>query len=343
MAGCCPPGSSSRATRPRSRRAFAELCALQPVRLATDGLVCAPRSAPELAGPALATCPLPWRALAMVPGWPDPPAQMVAGWYRRSPAHAPAPDGVRELVQAPGEGFGPAGHATTAMCLEMLDACRLPTPSMSAAARDCSPRPGSPSAAGPSLACDLDPRALDQAAPQPRRRRPRGAGHAAPRPDRRRSTPASSPGGWCSPTSLRRAPSLLERTAAAAACARAVGTPPAEAAAWSTPAARAGSTCAAATSAAGFTAVCMAPREPRLADLVGAGPVRARDESDHAPHPDLPGRARVQRHRRDPLPRLLRRGPRALDADPRPGLGPDRAQAGAPRGARDPRASPRRS
>lgn len=158
-----PPGVLVEGDTATIARVFAELCALQPVRLGAEGLVCAPRSAPELAGPALAACPLPWRALAEVPGWPDPPAQMVAGWYRRSPAHAPAPAGVRELVQAAGEGFGPAGHATTAMCLEMLDA--LPA----AEALDVGCGSGLLAQAwvalgrGRVLACDLDPRAIDQA------------------------------------------------------------------------------------------------------------------------------------------------------------------------------------
>ena len=145
-------------------RAFSELCALQPVRRERAGLVCAPRSAPELAGPALARCPLPWRAIDVVPGWPDPPSEMVGGWYRRSPSHAPAPAGIRELIQAPGEGFGPAGHATTAMCLEMLDLL----PAGDALDLGCgSGLLGQAWIAlgrGAVLACDLDPRALDQAA-----------------------------------------------------------------------------------------------------------------------------------------------------------------------------------
>lgn len=144
--------------------AFAELCALQPVRMEEGGLVCAPRAAPELAAPALARCPLPTRALAEVPGWPDPPAAMVAGWYRRGPGHLPAPAGVRELVQAPGEGFGPGGHATTAMCLEAIEGL--------AAGRAVDAGCGSGLLAqtwarlgrGPVIACDLDPRAVDQAA-----------------------------------------------------------------------------------------------------------------------------------------------------------------------------------
>ena len=144
--------------------AFAELCALQPVRMDEEGLVCAPRAAPDLAAPALARCPLPARALAYVPGWPHPPAAMVAGWYRRGPDHLPAPAGVRELVQAPGEGFGPGGHATTAMCLEAIEGLG-PGPAVDAGC-------GSGLLAqawvrldrGPVIACDLDPRAVDQAA-----------------------------------------------------------------------------------------------------------------------------------------------------------------------------------
>jgi ribosomal protein L11 methyltransferase len=144
--------------------AFGALCALQPVRHGPEGLVCAPRAAPELAGPALARCPLPVREIASVPGWPDPPSALVAGWYRRSPAHAPAPAGVRELVQAPGEGFGPAGHATTAMCLEALE--RLPAgPALDAGCGSgLLAQAWARLGRGPVLACDLDPRALDQAA-----------------------------------------------------------------------------------------------------------------------------------------------------------------------------------
>jgi ribosomal protein L11 methylase PrmA len=143
-------------------RAFAALAALQPVRYVSEGLVCAPRAAPDLAGPALAACPLPVRALDTVPGWPDPPSDFVAGWYRRSPDHAPAPDGVGELVQTPGPAFGAAGHETTALCLESLSL--LPR----GAAVDAGCGSGLLSLAwatlgyGPVLARDLDPDAVRQ-------------------------------------------------------------------------------------------------------------------------------------------------------------------------------------
>lgn len=159
-----PPGLRVEAPPARIRDAFAALCALQPVAHDADGLVCAPRSAPELAASALAACPLPTRPLDRVPGWPDPAAQMVAGWYRRSPAHVAAPEGLRELVQAPGEGFGPIGHATTAMCLRAIDALG-PGPALDAGCG--SGLLGQAWVAlgrGPVLAVDLDPRALDHAA-----------------------------------------------------------------------------------------------------------------------------------------------------------------------------------
>lgn len=159
-----PPGLVVEASADAIAGAFASLSALQPVRWESGGLVCSPRCAPELAGPALAACPLPVRPLAVVPGWPTPPSAWIAGWYRRSPDHAPAPAGVRELVQAPGEGFGPGDHATTAMCLEAIDT--LPA----GAAVDAGCGSGLLAQAwvalgrGEVIACDLDPRAVDQAA-----------------------------------------------------------------------------------------------------------------------------------------------------------------------------------
>ena len=158
-----PAGVLVEGDAPTLAGAFASLSALQPVRWEPAGLVCSPRCAPELAGPALARCPLPVRALPAVPGWPSPPAAHIAGWYRRGPDHAPAPAGVRELLQAPGEGFGPGDHATTAMCLEVIDA--LP----GGAAIDAGCGSGLLAQAwvalgrGAVIACDLDPRAVDQA------------------------------------------------------------------------------------------------------------------------------------------------------------------------------------
>jgi Ribosomal protein L11 methyltransferase (PrmA) len=159
-----PPGLVVEGAPGTIAAAFAALCPLQPVRIDPGGLVCAPRAAPELAAPALARCPLPVRPLERVPGWPAPAAAMVAGWYRRSPDHAPAPAGVRELVQAPGEGFGPGDHPSTAMCLEALDALS-PGPAVDAGCGSgLLAQAWARLGRGPVLALDLDPRALDQAA-----------------------------------------------------------------------------------------------------------------------------------------------------------------------------------
>lgn len=144
--------------------AWPQLAPLQPVARVADGVVCAPRCAPEEAAAALARLTLPATPLPAVPGWPDPPAAIVAGWYRRSPGHLPAPAGVRELVQVPGEGFGPLGHATTAMCLHALDG--LPD----APAVDAGCGSGLLAQAwaalgrGPVVAVDVDPRAVAHAA-----------------------------------------------------------------------------------------------------------------------------------------------------------------------------------
>jgi len=147
------------------REVFGALVDLQPVEWTGAGLLCAPRAAPEgLAGPAIAACPLPVTRLPRVPDWPAPPARWLAGWYVRGLAHAPAPPGVRELVQVPGEGFGPGGHPTTAMCLTALE--RLPA----GPAVDLGCGSGLLAQAwarldrGPVLAVDLDEAALRQAA-----------------------------------------------------------------------------------------------------------------------------------------------------------------------------------
>jgi Ribosomal protein L11 methyltransferase (PrmA) len=116
-----PPGVLIRERRDTLERAFGLIAALQPVRWVDEGIVCAPRAAGEIAGPALACCPFPATALTEPPGWPDPPAQMVAGWYRRSTDHAAAPTGIRELIQTRGDAFGWGDHHTTAMCLTALE------------------------------------------------------------------------------------------------------------------------------------------------------------------------------------------------------------------------------
>lgn len=145
-------------------RAFAALCGLQPVRWEPEGLVCAPRADPEGAPAALAACPLPWRALPTPPGWPAPPAGHLAGFYRRSPAHAPAPRGLPELVQADGEGFGPGGHVTTAMCLAALRGLP-PGPAVDAGCGSgLLAQAWARLGRGPVLALDLDGRAVAQAA-----------------------------------------------------------------------------------------------------------------------------------------------------------------------------------
>lgn len=142
---------------------FPALIALQPIRHAPEGLICSPRVDPEGARAAIARCPLPLRELDTVPGWPDPPAARVAGWYRRAPGHATAPPGVRELVQTPGEGFGPLGHATTAMCLAMF--AHMPTgPAFDAGCGSgLLAQAWAAAGRGPVDGCDLDGRAVTQA------------------------------------------------------------------------------------------------------------------------------------------------------------------------------------
>lgn len=143
---------------------FGALAALQPVAWTDAGLVCCPRAAADDQAGALRDCPVPWTALTVVPGWPDPPARWLSGWYVRSTAHAPAPPGVRELIQVPGDGFGPGGHPTTAMCLAML--ARMPA----GPAVDVGCGSGLLAQAwarlgrGPVMGVDLDGRAITQAA-----------------------------------------------------------------------------------------------------------------------------------------------------------------------------------
>jgi len=89
---------------------------------------------------------------------------MVAGWYRRSPRHVPAPAAVREVVIEAGPAFGSHAHPTTAMCLAALTTLP-PGPAL-----DIGSGCGILAVAwarlgrGPVLAVDLDPAALDQTA-----------------------------------------------------------------------------------------------------------------------------------------------------------------------------------
>ncbi len=103
---------------PRSAliRSFGALIPLQPVEWTADGLLCSPQMAQE----PIWDCPFPMEPVPCPPVMADSPARLVAGWYRRSDVHAPAPPGFPELVQAPGDGFGPADHPTTTMCLTAL-------------------------------------------------------------------------------------------------------------------------------------------------------------------------------------------------------------------------------
>ncbi len=145
------------------QRVFGALIDLQPLVWDEAGLVCAPWIAPQLAAAALASCPLPLVPTAAPPVVPDSPARLVAGWYRRSDLHVPAPRGLRELVQVAGEGFGPADHPTTALCLAAIDG--LPA----GAAIDVGCGSGLlaqawvASGRGPALGIDADPHAVRQA------------------------------------------------------------------------------------------------------------------------------------------------------------------------------------
>jgi ribosomal protein L11 methylase PrmA len=142
-------------------RAFPALVPLQPVRWTEAGLVCSPRAG-ELTELGPQVCPLPLERLDEIPGWPRPTAAMVGGWYRRSPDHAAAPRGTRELVQVEGEGFGAGDHPTTAMCLAALH--HLPSgPALDAGCGSgLLAQAWARSGKGHVLACDLDPAAVAQ-------------------------------------------------------------------------------------------------------------------------------------------------------------------------------------
>lgn len=84
-------------------------------------MICHPRVAPHATEAALAACPFPTEPVHHPFVWPDSPAALVAGWYRRTDRHAAAPPAMPELLQAAGEGFGPADHPTTTLCLAAMD------------------------------------------------------------------------------------------------------------------------------------------------------------------------------------------------------------------------------
>lgn len=153
-----------RASREELERSFAAIVNIQPVAWIADGLVCSPRAAPDLAAAALANCPFAVEVADQVLVWPRTEARLLAGWYLRGPEHAHGPPSSKELVQAPGEGFGPGGHVTTEMCLAAL--ARMPA----APALDVGCGSGILSQAwvhttgSEVLACDPDPAAIDQAA-----------------------------------------------------------------------------------------------------------------------------------------------------------------------------------
>ncbi len=147
------------------RAAFAPIADLEPVAWVGGGIECAPLAGGRDPGdqlPRLAALKLPWIEVAGAsPPLPFPSA-VGGGVYRRSAGHAPAPEGIPEIVLVDGEGFGLAEHSTTGMCLELLHL--LPDgPALDAGC-------GSGTLAltwarlgrGDVLAVDLDPRAVLQ-------------------------------------------------------------------------------------------------------------------------------------------------------------------------------------
>jgi len=68
----------------------------------------------------MSRCTFPVEPLHLPPTWPEPAARIAGGWYVRSPDHVTAPRGIRELVESPGEGFGPLAHPSTDACLSLM-------------------------------------------------------------------------------------------------------------------------------------------------------------------------------------------------------------------------------
>jgi ribosomal protein L11 methylase PrmA len=158
-----PATVTIRASREDLERAFGAIAAIQPVAWLTDGLVCSPRAAPDLAHEALARCPFAVEMHEEIRAWPRTESRLLAGWYVRGPEHAPAPESSRELLQVPGDGFGPSWHPTTAMCLVALD--RMPAaPALDAGCGSGLLSQAWARATGCNvLACDPDYAAIDHA------------------------------------------------------------------------------------------------------------------------------------------------------------------------------------
>ncbi len=142
--------------------AFRALVPLQPISYADRGLVCAPRSNPELGPGDLDGLPLPIERLEHLPGWPRWPARLAGRWYVRTAEHAAPPASLPSIVLADGDAFGAIDHRTTALALDASD--RLPR----GRAVDVGCGAGLLSLAwaidgrGPVTAIDIDPAAIDQ-------------------------------------------------------------------------------------------------------------------------------------------------------------------------------------
>ena len=159
--------------------------------------MCAPRCAPEAAAAALPAFPG-RRSRSRGAGLAGPAGgDAWRGWYRRSPRHLAAPAGVRELVQVPGEGFGPIDHATTAMCLHALEGLP-PGPAVDAGCGSgLLAQAWAALGRGPVLAVDVDPHAARHAAASAAAAGLAGAVDGAPRPHRRPHPRRTSPAGSC--------------------------------------------------------------------------------------------------------------------------------------------------
>ena len=291
-----PPGLLVEGTPAAIRAHFPALCPLQPVRMAAGGLVCAPRSAPEIAGRGARGLPAAGApAAGASPAGPTRPPRWSAAGTGAAPATCPRPSACASSSRSPARASARRATPRPGCAWRRSTTCRPGRRSTPAAGRACSPRPGSRSGAGRcwrstwtrarstrrarSLAAagrggrvTLRRGPLESLSP----RRARRAGRARQRPDGRppRAAAARRPGrpaGRRGPVGdpgrgRRRAGGLLGGARPA------VG--------------RRG------PRAAGFAA-CGWAREPGRAHLGGARAVRARHQPDHPPDPALPGSPRV--------------------------------------------------